>query len=129
MVFTASIAFLSGCEPKKKMEPEPHHVGGKVNTSDFLRNPSLYRSKSITLSLYVEEKIDKSRSETLQNFVGRDVKFVALTPKGERLEILIRLPEGLKVPAVGNGDLVYLTFVCHRGRLREGNEARKIDTP
>jgi hypothetical protein len=119
------LAALSGCSSPPAGEEERHR-GAKINIADFIRNPVPYKGKAITLDLKVDEAIAKD--QTLRDYVGRDVKFMTLGPKGERLDLVITLPKALTVPEVGRGDMVMITFLCTRGSLREGNEARFIDT-
>jgi hypothetical protein len=112
------------------VEPEePHHVGAKVNLADFAHNPAAYRGKALMLPLRVDEPIARDRGQSLRDCVGRDVKFTTPGGRGERLELVIRLPEGLSVPEAGKGDEVFVTLVCTRGSLRQGNEARAVETP
>jgi len=122
------LPFVGGCRPRAGQE-EPHHVGAKVNIPDFIRNTATYRGKAIMLPLRVDEPIIRGQDHSLKNYAGRDVRFTTVGPNGERLGLSIRIPEGLQVPEVGNSDEVWVTFVCTRGSLQEGNEARAIQTP
>jgi hypothetical protein len=117
---------LGGCKSKVEQN-EPHHVGSKINIHDFIQNTGAYRGKAIMLPLKIEEPI--SQGQSLRNYLGRDVRFTTRGPKGERLDLVIKIPEGLAVPEAGTADEVFVTFVCTRGSLREGNEARTIQTP
>jgi hypothetical protein len=104
-------------------------MGAKTNVGDFGRRPSAYRGKSITLDLRVDEAIDRDRGQSLRDYAGRDAKFTAAGPKGERLKLVVTIPPGFDVPEVGHGDEVVVTFVCARGSLRQGNEAKAIRVP
>jgi hypothetical protein len=121
------LPFLGGCRPRVEREESPH-VGAKVNIAHFIRNTAAYRGKAIMLALKVGEPIASSQGQSLRSYVGRDVKFTSLGPRGERLEVTIRIPEGLSVPEVGNSDEVFVTFVCTQGSLGQGNEARAFHT-
>jgi hypothetical protein len=127
-LLVVSLLLAGGCGPHAQPE-EPHHVGAKVNLADFARNPTAYRGKALMLPLRVDEPIDRARGQSLRDYVGRDVKFTTAGARGERLDLVIRLPEGLAVPEVGKGDEVFVTFACVRGSLRQGNEARTVETP
>jgi hypothetical protein len=118
------LAALGGCSQPPAGETERHR-GAKINIADFIRNPAAYRGKAITLDLKVDEAI--ANGQTLRDYLGRAVKFRTSGPKGERLDLVITLPRDSEVPEVGHGDVVTVTFVCTRGSLREGNEARFID--
>jgi hypothetical protein len=94
-----------------------------------MRNTGAYKGKTITLGLRLDEPAASSSGQTLRDFVGRNVKFGATGPKGERLSLIIKIPENLTVPEVGSSDEVRVTFTCTRGDLRQGNEARSIEKP
>jgi hypothetical protein len=94
-----------------------------------MNNTGTYKDKSISLLLKVDEAIDRSQGQSLRDYVGRDVKFTTTGPRGEQLNLVITIPEGLSVPNAGNSDEVVVTFVCTRGDLRQGNEARSIEAP
>lgn len=81
------------------------------------------------LPLRVDEPIARAQGQSLRSCVGREVRFAAVGPDGERLNLAIRIPDGLPVPEVGNSDVVLVTFVCTRGSLQQGNEARAIQNP
>jgi hypothetical protein len=119
------LPFLGGCRSRVEQE-EPHHVGAKINIADFIKNTTAYKGKAIMLPLMVDEPMVPGQGQSLRNYLGRDVKFTTRGPKGERLDLFIKIPEGLSVPEVGNSGEVFVTFVCTRGMLRQGNEARAI---
>ena len=121
------LPLLGGC--KRAGQDEPHHVGAKVNISDFIRNTAAYRGKALMLSLRVDEPIARAQGQSLRNYVGRDVRFTTVGPSGEQLDLAVRIPDGLHVPEVGNSDEVLVTFVCTRGSLHDGNWARAIQSP
>jgi hypothetical protein len=116
---------LGGCGPRVT-PPDPHHVGAKVNLANFIKNPAAYKGKAIMLPLRVDEPIVPARGQSLRDYVGRDARFTTRGPRGERLDVAIHIPEGLPVPEAGNAAEVFVTFVCTRGSLRQGNEARAI---
>ncbi|HEV3258679.1 MAG TPA: hypothetical protein VG013_17520 [Gemmataceae bacterium] len=122
------LCLLGACSSPARID-EPHHVGPTINIADFIKNTAAYNGKSITLRLTVEEDMARSRGHSLRDYVGRDVKFTKRGPKGELLNLVITIPKGLSVPEAGNSDEVFVTFVCTRGSLRQGNEARSIETP
>lgn len=121
------LLWLGGCSPSAGNKER--HEGPKVNLSDFTRNTAAYKGKTITLGLRVDEPIASNSGQSLRDFVGRNVKFSATGPKGERLNLVIKIPENLNVAEVGNSDEVRVTFICTRGDLRQGNEARSIEKP
>ena len=118
--------------PQAAKSPEKAEKGpakadaGTVDTNDFLKNTSAYKGQTITLTLLVAEEIKNKGS--LKDYVGKDVKFAALTKNRQRLEIKITIPDGLDVPKAGFGDPVKVTFVCKDGSLQHGNEAKSIET-
>jgi hypothetical protein len=119
------LALGVGCSPSH-VNNEPRHYGPKINVSDFMNNTGAYKSRSITLSLKVDEPIDRQQGQSLRDFVGRDVRFMNLGPKGEQLNLVIKIPEGLSVPDVARSDEVSVTFLCSLGNLLRGNEAQII---
>ena len=105
---------------------EPRHYGPKINVIDFASNTHAYKGRSLTLSLKVDEKIDRQHGQSLRDFVGRDVKFVTVGPNGESLDLVITIPPELSVPDVGQGDQVSVTFLCSLGKRSDGNQAQII---
>jgi hypothetical protein len=105
---------------------EPRHYGPRINIADFMTNTPAYKNRSITLTLKVDEPIDRKQGQSLRDLVGRDVRFMNVGPKGEHLNLVIRIPDGLSVPDVANSDEVSVTFMCSFGNLLRGNEAQKI---
>jgi hypothetical protein len=119
----------SGCTAPTN-EEEVHHVGPRVNLGHFITNTATYKGKAITLRLHVADPVlIRGPGPSLRDQVGRDVPFSATAPSGKTLNLLIALPESLAAPEVGKGDEVYVTFVCTRGDLRQGNVARAIELP
>jgi hypothetical protein len=118
-----------GCSPPPRNDEEARHVGSKVNLSHFKQNTALYKGKAITLELKVEEPIDRSQGRSLQDYVGRDVKFSCIDKDGESVNLVIAIPKGIEVPEVGKADEVLVRFRCKSGSLREGNEAMLVDIP
>ncbi len=94
-----------------------------------MQNTATYKGKIITLALKVDEAIDWGQGKSLRDYVGRDVRFTTTGPKGERLNVVIKIPEGVAVPEVGPSEEVSITFLCTRGNLRQGNEAEIIGKP
>jgi hypothetical protein len=122
------LIFLTGCSSHSGPGgTRHHHRGPKVNLADLLHNPAAYKGKSIMLVLQVDEDIDRGQGQSLRDYVGRDVKFTTVAAGGERLDLVITIPQGLSVPDVGRSEEVSVTFVCTRGDLRQGNEARLIE--
>jgi hypothetical protein len=114
-----------GCAPSNANN-NSRHYGPKVNIRDFMTNTAAYKNRSVTLALRVDELIDRQQGQTLRDFVGRDVKFVGLGPKGEHLNVVINIPDGLSVPGVCHEDEVSVTFLCSLGSLARGNVAQVI---
>jgi len=128
VLFVPFLLFPVSCSSPLSLERERRR-GAKVNLADFINNTTAYKGKAIMLDLKVDEPIVPSQGKSLQDYIGRDVKFTAVGPKGERLNLVITIPAGLAVPAVGQSDEVSVTFVCTRGNLRQGNEARAVESP
>src|SRR5262249_3353153 len=114
--------------PPSEGEPT-HRQGPKINVAHFTTHTAAYKGKTINLGLRVDEAIDRGRGQSLRNYVGRDVKFITLGPKGEQLKLVSTIPPGLPVPDAGHSDEVRVTFVCTRGKLGQGNEAKAIELP
>ena len=128
VLFVPSLLFISGCSSPHGAETERHRHGAKVNVPDFLKNTSAYKGKSITLELKVEEDGFRSQGRSLRDYVGKDVKFTTVGPKGEQLKLVIKIPEGVPIPD-DTSDEVFVTFVCTRGNLWQANQARIIEKP
>lgn len=127
VLIVPSLLCISGCSSQHGAEAEPHRHGAKVNVPDFLKNTSAYKGKSITLELKVEEDGFRSQGRSLRDFVGKDVLFTTLGPKGEKTKLVVTIPEGATIPDHAS-DEVIVTFVCAQGRLKQGNKARLIET-
>ena len=126
VVFALCLLGIVGCRDRPSRDG-PRHYGAKVNIQDFLQHTAAYKGRLITLALKVDEAIDRGQGSSLRDYVGRDVKFTATGPKGESLNVVIRIPEGVSVPEVGQSEEVSITFLCTRGILRQGNEAKIIE--
>jgi hypothetical protein len=120
---------VAGCTDPRPVRDEPRHYGAKINVRDFVQHTAKYKGRILTLALKVDEAIDPARGQSLRDYIGRDVKFKATGTKGERLNVVVRIPDGVSAPEVGQGDEVSLTFLCSRGSLRQGNEAKIIERP
>jgi hypothetical protein len=94
-----------------------------------MQNTATYKGRIITLAVEVDEAIDRGQGKSLRDFVGRDVKFTTNGLQGERLHVVIKIPEGISVPEVGQSEEVSITFLCTRGLLAQGNEAKIIEKP
>ncbi len=125
----ACVLFLAGCSPPHASHASAKHEGPKVNIPNLIANPTAYKGKTISLTLKVDETITRSKGESLRDYVGKEAKFSAAGPKGEKLSLVIKIPAGLLVPEVGNADEVRVTFLCTLGNLRQGNEAKSIELP
>jgi hypothetical protein len=124
--FVSSFLFISGFSSQNHHETERHRHGAKVNVPDFLKNTSAYKGKSITLALKVGEDGFRSQGRTLRDYVGKDVLFTTLDPKGQQTKLLIAIPMDVTIPDE-TSDEVFVTFLCTRGHLRQGNKARLIE--
>jgi hypothetical protein len=105
---------------------KPRRQGAKVNVSNFAKQTTTYKGKTVTLSLKIDESINKNQSQSLRELVGKDAHFTTATPDGERLNLIISIPQDLSVPDATAGDDLVVTFVCQRGDLRQGNVAKLI---
>jgi hypothetical protein len=117
----------SGCSAPGSTNPA--HKGAKVNLAHFFQQPAAYRGKTLTLQLKVDDAIERNRGQSLQQYTNRYVRFLADGPKGERFHLVIRIPEDIPVPDAAMGDTVVVTFLCSRGNLQQGNEAKAIEKP
>jgi hypothetical protein len=124
--FALCLVGVAGCTDRPGRD-EPRHYGPRVNIRDLMQNTAAYKGRIITLALKVDEASDRGRGKSLRDYVGRDVKFTTTGPKGERLNVVIRVPEDVSVPEVGQLEEVSITFLCARGALRQGNEAKIIE--
>jgi hypothetical protein len=120
--------FLPGCS-RQPSRDEPRHYGPKINLRDLLLNTANYKGRILTLALEVSEAIDRGQGKSLRDYVGQDVHFTTTGPHGERISLVIKIPPGVSVPEVGPTEQVSVTFLCTRGNLREGNEAKIIEKP
>ena len=98
---------------------------GTIDIGEFNSNTSKYKSKTVTLMLLVAEQ--SNVKGTLKDYVGKDVKFAAVSKSGQRNEVKIMIPEGIDVPKAGFGDIVKVTFLCKDGSTQHGNEAKTIE--
>jgi len=89
----------------------------------FIKNTPTYKGKTITHGLKIDEG---NQGRSLRDFMGKDVKFAAIAPNGEHLNLVITIPEGLSVPDLSYSSDVVVTFICKRGELRQGNVAKSI---
>jgi hypothetical protein len=126
VLFVPSLLFISGCSSQNHDETERHRHGAKVNVLDFLKHTSAYKGKSITLELKVAEDGFRSNGRTLRDYVGKDILFMTLDPKGQQTKLLIAIPMDVTIPDDAS-DEVFVTFLCTRGHLRQGNKARLIE--
>jgi hypothetical protein len=117
---------VGGCSRSASNIKTERHEGPKVNLTDFFHNTTAYKGKTVTLTLMVDEAPAPNSSPNLKEFVGRYVKFRASGPKGEKLNLVIKIPQTLTVPDVGIAEEVRVTFVCEQGDLRQGNVARSV---
>ena len=122
------IALCGGCSSPSGPVEKERHAGAKINIGDFIANSAAYKGKIISLTLKVDEPGVKNRGQSLREYAGRDAKFTTTGPKGERLNLVITLPKDVSVPE-GSSDEFLVRFVCTRGNLRQGNEARSIESP
>lgn len=132
-VVLAGVVFCSlltgGCSASVSGRKAERHEGPKVNVADFLARTAAYKGKTITLGLKLDEPIARAKGQSLRDYLGRYVRFTGSGPKGERVNLVVKLPPDLAVPDVGNSDEVRVTFVCSQGDLRQGNVARSIVRP
>ena len=117
---------IGGCSSSTAISDRPHRQGAKVDIRHFMNNTAAYKGKSICLALKVDDAIDLEQGQSLQDYVGREVKFKLADPRDGERNIVIAIPQGISVPNVGNADEVTVTFLCN-GKLLRGNEARWIE--
>jgi hypothetical protein len=128
-VIMALAVVLSSCNPPPPTIETHRHSGPKVNISDLIRHTAAYKGKTMTLNLKVDEPILAGKGKSLRDFAGKDVKFTAPASNGERLNLVIKIPENVAPPEAFQSDELRVTFTCTRGDLRQGNEARTIELP
>jgi hypothetical protein len=97
-----------------------------VDIVDVIDHTPNYKGKTLTMDLEIDENIFPDKGQSLQDYVGKGVKFNAFGPKMERLSIVINIPRGLVVPKAAIFEHVIVTFVCNDGNLQHGNEAKSI---
>ena len=119
---------IGGCTASAPTRKQ-HRRGPKVNLVHFIDHTNSYKGRTLQLILKPAEPIDRTRGESLRNYLGRDVKFTTPVPGRAPLTVVVAIPKGLSVPEVGSADDVCVTFVCERGALTEGNKAKEIETP
>jgi hypothetical protein len=127
VLLVAGLLLPGGCSSRPG-EKERHRHGAKVNILDFVTNTAVYRGKSITLELKVDEDGFRSQGRSLRDYAGKSVRFTILGLKGEPQKLVITILEGVPIPGDAS-DKVFVTFVCTRGTLAEGNQARIIEKP
>jgi hypothetical protein len=121
--------FMAGCTPRASHYDEPRHYGPKINLQDFMRNTAKYKGRLITLALRIDESPDRVQGKTLRDYIGREVAFATAGNQGERLRIVITIPASVSVPEAGQAETFSITFLCSRGMLQQGNEAKIIENP
>jgi len=126
--FVLGFALAGGCSPPPPTIATHRHTGADVNIGDLVSHTIAYKGKTMTLVVKVDEAIAQGKGKPLQEFAGRDVKFIALGTKGERANLVIKIPQGLNLPEAYQSDELRVTFICSNGSLQEGNEARQIET-
>ena len=122
--------FVLGCSAGSRSggdDEEDYHPGPKINIPDFAKNTVAYKGKTIALLLRVDEVVAQDQGQRLRALVGRDVQFRTADPKGLLLNLVITIPKDLPVPDVQASAEVSVRFVCARGNLRQGNEAKSIE--
>ena len=107
---------------------KPRRQGPKINIGHFIKNTATYKGKTITLGLKLDEPSASEQGKSLSDFGGRDAKFTTTASTGERLRLMINIPEGITVPEVTGSDDLVVTFHCQHGDLRHGNVANSIQT-
>jgi hypothetical protein len=117
-----------GCSSSSKSS-KPARRGAKVNLAHFFLRPASYQGKMLTLFLKADDAIDGNQGQSLRQYANRYVRFLADGPKGERFHLVIRIPEDIPLPDGAKGDTVIVTFLCSRGNLQQGNEAKAIEKP
>jgi hypothetical protein len=127
----AAICFLcvAGCTSRPSHHEEPRHYGPKINIEDFMRNTANYKGRIITLAVKVDTANDRGQRNSLRDYIGQDVAFVSTGPQGGRLRVVIRIPEGISLPEIESSQEVSITFICTRGMLKQGNEAKIVEKP
>jgi len=126
VVCAVALLGVVGCADRPKGDV-PHHYGSKVNVRDFLQNTDKYKGKIVTLTLTVHEAIDRGQGKSLRDCIGRDVNFLTSGTNVVSLKVVIKIPEGVSVPEAGQSEEVRVTFLCTRGNLQQGNEAKFLE--
>ena len=106
--------------------------GRSLDFVDFIDNTENYKGQNIQLTMIVASPIWLAKGQSLRNYSGKSVEFMAFEPGSGakiRLDIVVDIPAGLSVPKVGNGAKVEVSFVSKDGNLQYGNEAVSIARP
>lgn len=103
-----------------RLMPAPREGADPV---DFADNTQKYKGQTVTLALRVSSSIFEG--DSLRNYAGRPVQFRADGPKGEKVDVTVKMPAG-ELPNAKFGDPVLVTFVCSQGHLANGNDASKV---
>ena len=103
--------------------------GEKLNIVDFIDNTQNYKGLTITMGLNIGSHIFKNRGDSLRNYIGKNVKFCTFGPNNARLDISIKIPNGMQVPNAVYLDTLIVKFNCNDGSLLHGNEAISIERP
>jgi hypothetical protein len=122
------LILAGGCSPPTPTIETHRHTGADVNIGDLVSHTAAYKGKTMTLLVKVNESIARGQGKTLRDFTGRDVKFTAQGTKGERADLVIRIPRGLDIPEAYQSHQLRVTFICAKGNLRDGNEAKRIES-
>jgi len=122
LILVLGLLAITACSPPPS-SGKPRRQGPKINMAHFIKNTPTYKGKTITLGLKIDEG---NQGRSLRDFMGKDVKFAAIAPNGEHLNLVITIPEGLSVPDLSYSSDVVVTFICKRGELRQGNVAKSI---
>src|SRR5205807_6809771 len=95
VILVVCLLFGGACSSSPTGPAKPRRKGPKVNIPHFIKDTAAYKGKTITLGLQIDEASMKSQGQSLADFTGKDVKFTAIAPNGQHLNLVITIPEGL----------------------------------
>src|SRR5262245_58061381 len=92
--FCLIVTLVCGCTRSSPTIKTERHYGPRVNIGDLVSHTANYKGKTMNLVVKIDEPIVRGKGQSLRDFAGRDVKFMALGANGERADLVIRIPQG-----------------------------------
>ncbi len=115
---------------EEEMEGDRIAQGGGFDGGDFIDYTENYEGQIFEWELGLTESIFSPKS--LRDFQGKDVEFIKREYEEPEFpasaNIMINIPENLKIPKAKFGDNLIVKFKCG-GSLTEGNVALSVSRP